>query len=955
MSFYGISMLELHNICICVGLCRFLKTMVLRRFRSQHFAPSICYVADALVTWGDQDYGGNSLLVEDQLVGVIAVYATRYTFAAIKLDGIVSWGLITSNMEQLTNVDTIYSTRQAFAAKKTDSTVVTWGNSRYGGDSSSVADQLTNVDTIYSNDDDFVAKKTVVTWGLGRWADSSADLLTKLTNVETIYSTDDAWAAKKTDGTVVTWGNLFYGGDSSSVADQLTNVDTIYSTDYAFAAKKTDGTVVTWGNSAYGGDSSSVADQLTNVDTIYSNDDAFAAKKTEGTVVTWGNSENGGDSSSVADQLTNETDGTVVTWGDSVYGGDSSSVADQLTNVDTIYSTGFAFAAKKTDGTVVTWGSSDYGGDSSSVADQLQGVATIYSTDYAFAAMTACSDAIDISGGCYKCTNNTCIAAVCKPGYSFDPLAAEATVCQDCAKLFPSSASVETCTSCDTSTCKTGLCRAGFHSFVPGAQLFCFPCDTYAFDDSVASCTTCDDVSCSAGCCDGEGGMRMALACNVYISEGRHSAVLDVLRHAAHSHKARAVHVHVDPTYHRTGFTFVSASPADLRVCLLALCTAAFKELDLRQHKASHPRLGVVDHICVSPLPSATVSGLAAAGALARQVSVDLGRLLPVVLYGEAACTCQTAHLSPAPTASAAAAAAAQAASPSFPASALTTTQTQTDPLKPAEPSRQGLTVLNSPTQSLAHAADYSPAQPHSPQQDSSSSSTQQPTEILSSSPIAHPPQARSFSPSTYQGELSRPLRSPPQDRSNRSSSPSAQPGGLRQHGQGCPAARADRSLAAVRRRLGYFQGAKHGVWSGCPPQLCQPNSHHGWDFAPEEAAVNPRLGVMTVGACPWVTNYNMLLSTHDLAQARQWAKQVSSRGPVATALSAVQTMALPHTEGVEIACNLLDADQTSPAHVRQAVASLARQAGVEIKQEYVIGKTVSQLLACLQQQESEA
>ncbi len=55
----------------------------------------------------------------------------------------------------------------AFAALKTDGSVVTWGYSAYGGDSSAVAGSLTS-------------------------------------GVVAIYSTQDAFAALKTDGSVVT-------------------------------------------------------------------------------------------------------------------------------------------------------------------------------------------------------------------------------------------------------------------------------------------------------------------------------------------------------------------------------------------------------------------------------------------------------------------------------------------------------------------------------------------------------------------------------------------------------------------------------------------------------------------------------------------------------------------------------------------------------------------------------
>ena len=95
--------------------------------------------------------------------------------------------------------------------------VVTWGDSSYGGDSSSVASELSS-------------------------------------GVITIYSNNDAFAALKEDGSVVTWGSSNYGGDSSSVASELSSgVSTIYSNDGAFAALKEDGSVVTWGSSSGGG------------------------------------------------------------------------------------------------------------------------------------------------------------------------------------------------------------------------------------------------------------------------------------------------------------------------------------------------------------------------------------------------------------------------------------------------------------------------------------------------------------------------------------------------------------------------------------------------------------------------------------------------------------------------------------------------------------------------------
>ncbi|MFM6257368.1 MAG: hypothetical protein ACKPFD_06955, partial [Dolichospermum sp.] len=90
----------------------------------------------------------------------------------------------------------------AFAALKSDGSVVTWGDSSHGGNSSSVSSSLTS-------------------------------------GVTQIFSTINAFAALKSDGSVVTWGDSTSGGNSSSVSSSLTSgVTQIFSTGYAFAALK---------------------------------------------------------------------------------------------------------------------------------------------------------------------------------------------------------------------------------------------------------------------------------------------------------------------------------------------------------------------------------------------------------------------------------------------------------------------------------------------------------------------------------------------------------------------------------------------------------------------------------------------------------------------------------------------------------------------------------------------
>ena len=203
----------------------------------------------------------------------------------------------------------------AFAVIKADGSVVTWGNSSYGSDSSGVASQINGVD-------------------------NSKDVVQ-------IFSTTRAFAALRADGSVVTWGgdsvdDYSSGGDSSAVASALNGMDNskdvaqIFSNGFgAFAALRVDGSVVTWGNKNFGGDSSAVASALNGVDNskdvvqVFSTWSAFAALRADGLVVTWGNSSYGGDSSAVASALNG---------------------MDNSKDVVRIFSTYYAFAALRADG-----------------------------------------------------------------------------------------------------------------------------------------------------------------------------------------------------------------------------------------------------------------------------------------------------------------------------------------------------------------------------------------------------------------------------------------------------------------------------------------------------------------------------------------------------------------------------------------------------------------------------
>ena len=132
-------------------------------------------------------------------------------------------------------ISVIASTWKAFAAQKVDGTVITWGDSGFGGDSTSVASNLSS-------------------------------------GAAFIAGNEGAFAAKMLDGGVVTWGYGYLGGDSSSVAGNLTGVDKVVASKQQFAALKLDGSVVSWG----------FADLSLK---------GFAARKQDGSLVAWGSNE----------------------------------------------------------------------------------------------------------------------------------------------------------------------------------------------------------------------------------------------------------------------------------------------------------------------------------------------------------------------------------------------------------------------------------------------------------------------------------------------------------------------------------------------------------------------------------------------------------------------------------------------------------------------------------------
>ncbi|KAG1659966.1 hypothetical protein FOA52_010599 [Chlamydomonas sp. UWO 241] len=273
----------------------------------------------------------------------------------------------------------------------------------------------------------------------------------------------------------------------------------------------------------------------------------------------------------------------------------------------------------------------------------------------------------------------------------------------------------------------------------------------------------------------------LVLSACVYISEGRCQEVLSRLEATLRAAPGTALlHIFMDAEYNRTGYTLASLSPDALTSAVVAVCREAIGCVDLRSHKATHPRLGVADHVSVQPLAWPEASSRDDALASAASVARSIGRQL----LG----SCEA----------------------------------------------QG-------------------------------------KEAAGSCPVYY---------------------------------------------YGAAYSSGGRRLADVRRALGYFRpdvlSAGAALWAG---ELGVASLSH---FPPDEGPcqVSPRTGVATIGAVPFVLNYNVPLQTVDLAFARTAAKAVSERGG---GLRGVEAMALFHGEGcVEVACNLLDVGEgAAPADVQ--------------------------------------
>ena len=305
-----------------------------------------CHGDSAVVTWGDNDYGGDSSAVRDQLKGVHQILASngpllRFWKMLLSLPGVMQRMAVTVRQFKISS-KVCSRCRPPLGLLllfwKMDPSF-TWGYADAGGDNSAVRDQIKDVQHIRGHilrpfAWRFWQMDTVVTWGdpapvavTVRQFKISSRVCTRFRPHAYAFACD-LWTdairrylglCRRLAVTIPQFeirskdvqhirGHILrpllrfwqmdlslpgviqpVAGDSAAVRDQLSGVEQIQAAmDSAFAAILADGSVVAWGDAYHGGDSSAVRDQLKDVQQIHATGRAFAAILADGSVVTWG-------------------------------------------------------------------------------------------------------------------------------------------------------------------------------------------------------------------------------------------------------------------------------------------------------------------------------------------------------------------------------------------------------------------------------------------------------------------------------------------------------------------------------------------------------------------------------------------------------------------------------------------------------------------------------------------
>jgi glutamate formiminotransferase len=127
--------------------------------------------------------------------------------------------------------------------------------------------------------------------------------------------------------------------------------------------------------------------------------------------------------------------------------------------------------------------------------------------------------------------------------------------------------------------------------------------------------------------------MRL-LECVPNISEGRDQGkIASIAAEVKRCEGVKLLDVSSDPDHHRSVFTFIG-DPLKIKEAALSLALKAIEQIDMRQHRGAHPRLGAVDVVPFVPIQGIEMDEVVQ---MAREFGKELGeRGIPVFFYEEA-------------------------------------------------------------------------------------------------------------------------------------------------------------------------------------------------------------------------------------------------------------------------------------------------------------------------------
>src|SRR5688572_17664621 len=117
-------------------------------------------------------------------------------------------------------------------------------------------------------------------------------------------------------------------------------------------------------------------------------------------------------------------------------------------------------------------------------------------------------------------------------------------------------------------------------------------------------------------------------------SEGRDLAVVGSIVDAMRKSGAEVLDWSADPDHHRSVVTVIGP-PKLVEDAAFAGAAVAVEQIDLRQHRGVHPRIGAIDVLPFVPLAGLSMTDAAAsARRVGERLASELG--LPVYFYGAA-------------------------------------------------------------------------------------------------------------------------------------------------------------------------------------------------------------------------------------------------------------------------------------------------------------------------------